>query len=483
VLRWLGKQEDPRSIGLFRIALGALLMANVATLWPHAAYLYGNDGVYPADEACHGLSVLSAMCWITGTQGAHVVLTAFFVAALAFTIGLRTGVAKWVTAYLYLSIVLRNGIALAGEQVFGNFLFLLCLSRCDAAYSVDAWRRPLQRIPAWPRYLMILQLCIAYGVAGWAKTGQTWVEGSALYYVLANDRWVRFQPWWLLATFGNNLLRVASWGAWWFERLFPLAGLGLLLGDRVPLLRIVGSRWIWVPLCVVFTGTLILLTNLGWFVPGTLAATIVLFRGEEIGRVIDRRSFVETPRIDPLPVTWRTRVLAAFIGWHALTMIVNALSLPHLSLPVPAVLRSATQTWGRLTNTFQFWGMFSRDAPRARSWLVVDVVTRDGDIEPAFDDRELIGERAHPHGLHDRRVKAHSNVLDRWRGAHARHVCRTWRDAEGHPPAEVVISNRAWPLPSPRWQAEHGPVDPRPHFEHMREDAELYRLPCAASQR
>src|SRR5690606_14848539 len=107
-------------------------------------------------------------------------------------------------------------------QVFGNFLFLLCLSRCGAAYSVDAWLRRrrlggvevLPCVPAWPRHLMVLQLCLAYGVAGWAKTGQTWVEGTSFYYVLANDRWFRFEPWWLLSTFGTHLLRGATWGAW-----------------------------------------------------------------------------------------------------------------------------------------------------------------------------------------------------------------------------------------------------------------------------
>lgn len=493
MLRWLTVHEDPRTFGLFRILLGVLLLANVGALWPHAEYLYGDIGVMPAQEVCgDGIRVLSAMCHLPGTVGAHVVLGGFMVSTLAFILGLYTRVAKWTTAFLFLSIVLRNGVALAGEQVFGNFLFLLCLSRCGAAYSVDAWLRRrrlggvevLPCVPAWPRHLMVLQLCLAYGVAGWAKTGQTWVEGTSFYYVLANDRWFRFEPWWLLSTFGTHLLRGATWGAWWFERLFPLVGLGLLLGGRLRWLRVVGSRWIWATLSLVFTGTLAVLTNIGWFVPATMAATLVLFRGDEVGLVmarLRRHAFVAAAPCERTGPTWRTQLLAAFVGWHALAMLVNSFSLPHLRAPIPEALRSATRSWGRITNTFQFWGMFSPNAPVSRSWLVVDVVTEDGSVEPAFDDRKLIGERRHPYVFVDRRQKAHAKVRsarDGYRDRHARYVCRTWRDAHGRAPAQVVLSAWHWPLPDPRFMAAHGPIDPRPFGERYRREEELHRRRC-----
>jgi hypothetical protein len=485
-------REDPRTFGLFRIALGVLLLANVAALWVHADYLYGDSGVMPAADVCgDGVMVLSAMCHLTGASGAHVVLVAFAASTFAFTLGLYTRITKWTTAYLFLSIVLRNGIALAGEQVFGNFLFLLCLSRCEAAYSLDEWRRRrrgdvrLPAVPAWPRHVMILQLCIAYGVAGWAKTGPSWVDGTALYYVLANDRWFRFEPWWLLSTFGTNLLHAATWGAWWFERLFPLAGLALLLGPRVRWLRLVGSRWIWVPLALAFTGTLAVLMNIGWFIPATMVATIVLFRGDEVGRVVARllrRPF--TPAVEPgcfrSVVTPRIRMLAVFIAWHMAAMVVNALSLPHLRAPVPETFRSLTHGWGRVTNTFQFWGMFSPDVPRSRTWLLIDVIDQHGRLLPVFDDRQLLGQRRHPYVLLDRRQKAHSKIqrVAGFRERHARYVCRTWRDVEGSSSAEVILSVRRWPLASPGFMVAQGPIDPRPAGERYRSEEVLLRHRC-----
>lgn len=490
VRRLLDGVEDPRTLGLFRIGLGLLLIADVWALWPHAAYLYGDASVWPAAEVCTGLRRASLLCVLPGTAASWVVVGLFTLCAGAFTLGAFTRVTKWLTAYLFLSVVLRNGLPLAGEQVFGSFLFLLCLSRCDAAFSIDNVRRrrrddgPVHRmVPAWPRHLMILQLCIAYGVAGWAKTGATWEDGTSFYYVLSNDRWFRFPPWWLLSTFGTNLLRAATFVAWWFERLFPLVGLGLLFGARSRVLRWLGSRWIWAPLSIAFTGVLVVLTNIGWFVPAMLVATIVLFRGDEVGRAVarvQRRPFDAAVRAPDRPARRHNLLLAAFVGWHALAMAVNAAALPSLTLPMPTAVREATQAYARLTNTVQYWGMFSPRAPRSRRWLVVDVVSEDGATQPAFDDRRLIGARVYPYFGLDRRQKIHSRIAGGHRGHHehhARYVCRTWRDAAGRPPTQVVLSTRTWPLPHPRWMAGR-PADPRPLAERYRRDRELLRWAC-----
>lgn len=505
--RRLSELEDPRTIGLFRILLGVLLVADVASLWPHTAYLYGDAGVMPAREACStGLRPASAMCILGGADGANAVLVVFTVSSLAFAVGLGTQVTKWTTAYLFWSVVQRNNLPLAGEQVFGNFLFLLCLSSCHAAYSVDNWRRcrrlsargrlddgdPLHAtyrpVPAWPRWLMIGQLCLTYGVNGWAKTGPTWIEGTSLYYLLANDRWFRVPPWWLLATFGTNLLRLATWVALWFERLFPLVAVGLLfrrrLGTLPAWMRWPTSRWIWASLALVFTGSLILLVNLGWFVPATLAATLVLFRGEEVARIVDRlRSRPTRPAVPATHVVrspTRTLFLTAFVGWHGFAMLTNARALPHLSPGVPVSVHGITSAWGRLTNTWQFWGMFSPNAPKVRNWLVVDVVDDAGREHAAPDSRALVGGRTYPYLSVDRRLKVYAKILkrERLRKLHARSVCRTWRDQRNRPPKRVVLSRWTWPLPAPGWMAAHGPTDPRPAADRYRRRTELQRFSC-----
>ena len=44
-------REDPRTLGLLRIGLGICLFGDIASLLPHAAYLYGDAGIAPATPA------------------------------------------------------------------------------------------------------------------------------------------------------------------------------------------------------------------------------------------------------------------------------------------------------------------------------------------------------------------------------------------------------------------------------------------------
>ncbi len=407
----------------------------------------------------------------------------------------------------------------AGQQVFGNFLFLLCLSRCGAAYSLDNALRVRQlraagrldeadpdhatyrTIPAWPRWLMILQLTIAYTAAGWAKTGQSYVDGSSFYYLLSNDRWYRFHPWWLLSNLGDNLLIAATWIAWWFERLFPLAALGLLLRDRFAQLpawiRGPTSRGIWASLALIFTGTLAVFANLGWFVLATAVATIVLFRGEEVGSLVDallRRGSAtrgrdpETPPAAPASGSRRARpgavLLTLFVTWHAGTMVFNALSKEQRASLGLQPLHRITHTYGRLTNTFQFWRMFSPGVSNAKRWLLIDSIDADGARHPAFDDRTLIGARDYPYILIDRRSKAHSNMLrqEGWRRQHAGYLCARASEPGQTPPETIEFRRLYWRIPPPQRTAGTTYEEYRSLLESTRVEDLLMRYSCSTGQ-
>ncbi|MEZ4451423.1 MAG: hypothetical protein R3B09_18230 [Nannocystaceae bacterium] len=510
-MRWIDEREDPRGVAALRIALGVCLLGDIAGLVPHLDYLYGDEGVWPAADACgQGVRGISILCHVPAEPGVVIVFALALAATLAFTLGIGTRVTKWITAALFLSIFLRNNLPMAGQQVLGNFLFLLCLSRCGAAYSIDAWirRRRLARrgllddgepahaslpaIPAWPRRLMIVQLCVTYGVAGWLKSGATYDDGTAFYYLVSNDRWYRFPPWWWLHHFGDNVMRWGGWFAPWFERLFPLCGLGLLLrrrlGERLPwIVRVATARRIWATLSIVFTGSLLVFANLGWFVPATAAATLVLFRGEEVGRVVDRllrRGAAPTTSAAPV-VRGRVErgLLIAFITWHVAAVMIQSLDRPPLKLPVPAPLRGLAKGYGGLTNTWQFWGMFQGGAPTVQAWVAIDVIDDAGVTHPAFDDRVLLGGRRYPYLGMDRRQKFHSNFVnhDLWRIRHIEHLCRTWRGPEGRRADEVVIRRISWRLLPPWEMARLGPRDPGPEIEPTRRERTLRRGRCGAA--
>ncbi len=500
-------REDPRTLGLVRIGVGLCLFGDLATLLPHVAYLYGDAGVAPAATRCGGeLQGLSLLCLLPGEGAATLILAVGSLAALALALGLWSRVSSWLALVVLIGIVLRNPLPLAGQQVLGSFLFLLCVSRCGAAYSLDNLRRcrrlraagrlddddeanaTYRPIPAWPRWLMILQLTVAFTVNGWAKTGPSYVKGDSFFNLLANDRFHRFPPWGYLRLFGDNVLRLATWIAWWFERLFPLAALGLVLRRLWPGLprglTWPTSRWIWATLAVCFTGSLLVLANLGWFVPTTLVATLALFRGEEVGRVVDRLLRRQSPPAPPstrrAAPAWRRGLLSAFIAWHGLAMLINALNHGHLRLDPPEPLARAAFLYKNLTGSLQFWRMFAPNAPGDRTWLLVDVIDADGERHPGFDDRALIGGRRHPYVFIDRRDKIHTRIagVERWQLAHADHLCRTWRDPSGRPPASVELRRRRGPTPSPEELATIPPGEERAAIERAAVETTLLRRRC-----
>ena len=190
-------------------------------------------------------------------------LVVFEVVMVLFIIGFQTRWTKWLAWFLFMGIILRNTLFWeATENVYKVFFFYLCLSRCGEAYSVDNWLRcrrlrregrlsepggrgggagapaegelpalePIYRaIPAWPRMLVVLNVAALYCATGVLKNGPVWRRGDAMYYAFNLDHFYRLPPQDLSALFGDTLFRLSTWITHWWEALFPLLVLGLLL--------------------------------------------------------------------------------------------------------------------------------------------------------------------------------------------------------------------------------------------------------------
>ncbi|HEY6878546.1 MAG TPA: HTTM domain-containing protein [Polyangiales bacterium] len=86
------------------------------------------------------------------------------------------------------------------DTLLRNVMCILVFSRAGATFSVDARLRYKTfvsdvLVPAWPRYLVIMQLVILYFFAGLAKDAASWsFRGSyvALFYVLHEPHHARF---------------------------------------------------------------------------------------------------------------------------------------------------------------------------------------------------------------------------------------------------------------------------------------------------
>jgi hypothetical protein len=266
--------EDPRTLGVFRIAFGVCCLCSVNGLWELLPYLFTDEGVLPAEAARqllaadqfagygngigddpHGFfDTRAVLRWLAGPRWSLLLFwdsptffwvhfAAFQIAMLCLIAGIATRWTKWIAWFLFHSIIGRNTIYWEGtEHVYRTFFFYLCLSQCDRAYSVDNWlrvrklrragdtRSPIHRlVPAWPRLLVVLQCAALYCYTGAVKNGSVWWAGDALYYAISLDHFHRVPPQPVAAVLGTNLFRVATHVAHAWEVLFPLLVVGMWL--------------------------------------------------------------------------------------------------------------------------------------------------------------------------------------------------------------------------------------------------------------
>ena len=186
---------------------------------------------------------------------------AFHLITLAFMIGWKTRTMGVLSFLMMNSIFLRNQLFWEGtELVYRVFFFYLILARSGHAWSVDNWLRcrrlkkqgllserggpgngagvapsaahpkgleaVYRLIPAWPRWLAVLNLGALYCYTGVVKNGAVWAKGDALYYALNMDHFYRYYPQQIAAVVGLTVFRLATWVTHWWEALFPVLVFG-----------------------------------------------------------------------------------------------------------------------------------------------------------------------------------------------------------------------------------------------------------------
>ena len=218
---------------------------------------------------------------------AWVLYAVSLLSALCMTLGLfsRSSALVFVLGYAqlsHLSPAADRGI----DNLLRNVCLLLACADCGATLSLDSrlfhgrwWRDTL--VPAWPRYLLIVQLMVVYFGAGMLKQSPQWTSldhYSALYVVLQRPHFARFAlpKEWLDALY--PFLQLSTIVTVMFERSAPLVPVLLWFRatrTRAGRLRAFVNRSrilpLWVGTGVVFHLGLALFMQLGIFPWGCLA--------------------------------------------------------------------------------------------------------------------------------------------------------------------------------------------------------------------
>jgi hypothetical protein len=383
---------DVRSLAVFRIALGLVLVADAALRTRDFPLMFAVDGLFPpalirdyydGDPSQWSLALL----W-NDTRWAAAILALQGIAGACLAAGWRTTTVT-VLAWIAQVSVYRRTIpaANAGDVLLSCLLFWSCflplgaIWSCDARRAADA-RRPGGRWVYGPATVaLVLQVMAVYIGAGLAKWNASWLGGEAVRYALSvHDHGTPLGMW--LAN-ADWLVRPMTWGVLATEIVAPLVFIAWP-----------AARSTIVAAFLLFHVMIWLTMSVGLFAPIGMVAWLPLLPGSLWGARGPRLTNTVDRDCPSAAARW---ACAAAIMLAAVSFLHN--QTPWRARPLPAPLRQAIHT----TSLTQDWGMFG-NVPPQEQWAsgrgelangrVVDVL-RDG--RPIEAERPAGGFTSLPH--------------------------------------------------------------------------------------
>jgi len=223
---------DLRTLGLFRLILGAILFLNYGLRHLNLSLFYYADGIVPPDV---GASIFegrfhSLLYWFPVEPWAVQLLHFGFLGSLLLlTLGVLPRSMALVALFIHVLFEQRNYMVVYGaDKVAACWLLYLIL--CDSAqhFSLKQRFREGKKFlstdllsPVGVRLIQI-QLCLIYAYSGLEKIkGPSWWSGGAVWTILTNGGLFPFD--FSLVAQVPVLIAVATYGTLIFETYFPFA--------------------------------------------------------------------------------------------------------------------------------------------------------------------------------------------------------------------------------------------------------------------
>lgn len=289
-------RETGESMALLRIGAGLTVFATMVLLIyreiPDVIWVDFKDGGYRSLGA--GQHLVRRLGGPSPGLTWTLVWTAC-ISSVFVTLGLFGRVSIFVLLVSYLNLHRLNGeTSGSSDIVITNALWMLLLTRATVTWSVDCYIKNRrwssdELITAWPRYLLILQIVLLYGTTGIQKVSAYWLPiggWSALYYILQQPTWGRFDHSWAAYVF--PLTQIGTLVTWLWEAGAPLLLLVLYYrntADRPGRLRRWFNRWdlrwVWAVIGITMHLMILVFMVVGPFSPITLSLYFCVFRPAE----------------------------------------------------------------------------------------------------------------------------------------------------------------------------------------------------------
>ncbi len=248
-IRYTYLSIDPRSLGLFRIVFGCVLLFDLFSHWQVIDFWYTDGGLLPGVLVQeHPLSrrIFSLFFLTTSHAGVWFGMAICCFVYLALTLGWRTRLFQWLALVALFSIngrvaPLENG----GDTILNLLAMWSVFLPLGRRFSLDALLRSLRgriehsaaeledraalapevsRVVSIAVLALLLQFACIYLFTGIQKNGYTWQEGTAVHYALNQDRIVTVLGVWLRER-SPALLALAGWAT----RATEIAGAALIM--------------------------------------------------------------------------------------------------------------------------------------------------------------------------------------------------------------------------------------------------------------
>jgi uncharacterized membrane protein YphA (DoxX/SURF4 family) len=196
---WFTRVETS-TLGLFRIAVGLIVVGWTLALAPSLYAFYSRDGILPGYPEYEGTLAWGLLEWFPGTAAVTLFYLALLLAAICVLVGFATRIAAVITFICMVTFAHRNPWVLnSGDLLVQLLVFYVMLAPAGESLSVDRWLKPdrpfweFPRRSIWPLRLVQVQISIVYIAAVWDKLrGATWNDGTAVSYALRIEDLERF---------------------------------------------------------------------------------------------------------------------------------------------------------------------------------------------------------------------------------------------------------------------------------------------------
>jgi hypothetical protein len=416
---------DPRSLGLFRIGFGLLLLFDLVHRYVELDFWYTNQGLLPnhtllwRPPAGHMFSLFfAASSRAEATLGFAVCAGAY----LLLLLGYRTGLAQVLALVCRVSLNSRISVLENGGDMVINLLCVFSVALpLGRRFSVDAWLDRLRPQPAAGQELarapvvspavlaLTLQLAAIYLFNAAAKQGAAWTSGHAVHYALHQDKYVTAFGVWMREQWPAYTLQWLTWGVLATEWL----SCALIL---TPVFRD-GARLLALCLLLPMHAAFALGLHLGAFSPAMMSFLPLLLTARHWD-AIERRfarpraaaggtqpemnaaaPWVRALLRPPPPRPTRARRWALNAAVLAMMAAVG-IELLNDNTTVPTWLRPPRTDWSRAMIEYprllQGWRMFAPDPPFQDSMIHVAATTAEGvSVDPY---NRLASRQAFPDG-------------------------------------------------------------------------------------